>query len=125
MIGFSNSGEHHRARPLDAKATLSLARDDIINGRALLAPPSQATIRTSSLLSHRRTSRAVKHKGTSKNSQLEPRYASVIGDGMIRGAWMCVSFAHFAWYGSLCPANRIRAGRVRRTMRDTRRMVGL
>jgi hypothetical protein len=38
MIGFSNSGEHHRARPLDAKATLSLARDDIINGRALLAP---------------------------------------------------------------------------------------
>ena len=26
--------------------------------------------------------------GTSKNCQLEPRYASVIGDGMIRGAWM-------------------------------------
>ena len=28
------------------------------------------------------------------------------------------------WYGSLCPANRIRAGRARRIMRDTRRMVG-
>src|SRR5262245_42653524 len=34
------------------------------------------------------TSYAWKHMGTSKNSQLEPRYASVIGDGMIRGAWM-------------------------------------
>jgi hypothetical protein len=30
----------------------------------------------------------------------------------------------FWWYGSLCPANRIRAGRARRIMRDTRRMVG-
>jgi hypothetical protein len=30
----------------------------------------------------------------------------------------------FWWYGRLCPANRIRPGRARRIMRDTRRMVG-